>query len=880
MSIIKKILFCLIFLFFGFFLFRNSALAAYMCVPIGQSCPTGYTSSYSSVYCINQTYCLFTGCHGLNGINYNAGQTNITSAACFETGESFCYSWTTWADSNPPPPSGELLDPLIGESSGLCDWHINSYCECHTGDIWEKHGSGCVGSLGCNNSNGWYSTCAAAGGGTCISTTNECRPCGNSPQVCYKKMTLITNDCSSSSECAYCEICSSGSCITDPSCGTSGCYTPVGGACDNAGGTCSTNAIANTTTQSGLCPGLSDCLCRIPIAPSCQAENAADAATCAAFGGTCDNPANYINPVYLSNLCTGGAECRCVKGCTPNCSASGDYCPSQTFSDGCGGTCTGTKSVVANDIGTCGTATSGIQSVAPSANLCADDDTPSAVSSSATAYTWTCTGVAGSCVAAENLTTSCSAVRDNSPVLSTFDIRNINGTSVAAESGRNHICQSSFTTTASPDTARFVVTYTDAQGGSDINNIQLRIGSQTFTDSTLSLSGNDATATFDISRSSISSAQLESISVLAVDNHSASGVTTSFVDTNRDFKYWDCSVSASGTGYDGSATGGLCSNSESFLTPVSTGYSLIMNDVGPGTGTDKSMTVNSPTYSSGSNSLIWGREYIFDISNFDGSDPSQVRFNGSTCSNIQFTVNNSVADPYASSVSFIADFSAVLNQDPWWQTVNGGVVSNSTIDGQVPVTCQDSQLCQTSIGALLSSPIVKNKGYQQWFYDGNSAKMVNSNTNYYYFFNQYYVKNGIGSINTGDKTISSIADLGADANNLYFIDGNLTINGNIDLGVRKFLMVIVKGDINISANVTQVDGLLVADNIYAAGTNNLPLTINGSLYAANNVDFSREYTVPSDNNTKAAVVVNHNPKLLFNLPGSISKVLINWQWGN
>ncbi|MDD2482861.1 MAG: hypothetical protein PHE32_03455 [Candidatus Shapirobacteria bacterium] len=904
MSIIKKILFCLVFLFTSFFLFRDD-VSAY-CINIYENCPTGYTISYSSSSC-PEAECVFTGCHGLNGIDYAAGVNGITSAACFETGASACYAWTSWADSTVAEP-GHLFDPLPGgNSTGLCKWHSDSYCNCLGDNVWKKGGSGCVGNLYCNNSAGWYSSCDAAWGneptGDCWYSYNRCRPCGNSSQQCYKKnINNYTIICENDNVCGAGRCCknpglNSSYCSTDCGTSSSGCYTPAGGACANAGGTCSTTAIANTTTKSGLCPSTSACLCRIPITPSfvCESRSSADAATCAAFGGNCDDPANYSNPVYLTGLCTGSganaAKCRCVKQCPADCSISGDYCPDQTFDDGCGGTCTGTKTPVNNIIGACGTANGGTYSSLPASNLCAVGtiNWTDNIGSDGL-YKWTCSGSNGTCVAAQTLDTPCSAVRDNPPAFSTLVIENINNTVVAAETdNRNHICQSDFTSTSSPTTARFVVTYSDAQGGADINNIQLTLGSQVFNYSSISRSGNNVTAIFDITTAQISSTDLQKITVSAsdVNVYTGSVVTT---DTNRSFKYWNCNVPVSGNIFDGSGA-----NPSVYCPSPSIGFSSYVNDINfknltfkNAAAGDKNMTLTSlHSFSSTGNDLVWGKSYTLDFNDDIKMNESTIkmRFNGnSSCqSNIALTGTSPIS-PYDSSVSLTVDFSGVVNQDPWWQTVGGGVVSNFGIANRVPVTCTTAN-CKISPSGLISAPNISNAGRdplsnaQAWYYQSAAAKLVINNTNYNYFLSQYHNKNSIGTILTGDKTITSLSDLGSDPNNIFFVNGNLTINGNI-LKSGNFLMIIVSGNISIANNVTQVDGILVANNITAAGTNTTALTFNGSLYAASDINFSGRDLGGSNNNLNPAVVVNHNPQMIFNLPGSLAKVLTNWQWGN
>jgi len=557
------------------------------------------------------------------------------------------------------------------------------------------------------------------------------------------------------------------------------------------------------------------------------------------------------------------------------------------FTWSCKGKCTGgtancsaTKCSPVN--GVCGSSNGGTFASMPTANLCSSVGTSTVADSIASdgKFNWNCNGSCNGTIA------GCIATKDSPPVLTSFLIKNADGTTVSADANsRNQICQSNFVSSSNPTMAQFTVTYTDNQGGSDVKNIDIQIGSKTFTSSSLTVSGNNATAVFNIARSQILSTSLESISAIGYDVDSAL-VPSTLVSTGRSFKFWDCKVSVTGTGYDGSATGSSCSN-DSFTTTVSNEivYGLTMNDVSA-FDEDQIMTVNSPAYTSGTNSLTWGRDYLFKLSNFPGTDPT-IRLNGAASCTSQITLNASVVDPYQDTMSFTADFTSVLDQDSWWQANDGGVISNNKINSRVPVTCTTDN-CKISLGSLVTAPLIDNTGRsetesQSWFYGGidslnSNAKLADVNKNYSYFYKQYLVKNGIGITAVGNKTIASVNDLGNDTNGIYFIDGNLMINGNLDAG-GKFLMIIVNGNITVNQNTTRVDGILVANNIYAV--DNGQLVFNGSLFAANTIDFSgRSFATKSDNNVNPVVKVNYKPELIFKIPSKLTKILANWQWGN
>lgn len=758
------------------------------------------------------------GCRGVNS-NEFVGVSNTTkldSSYCLYTSHEDCFGYVTKGSS-----SAFVSDNCTFDSTSGC------YCRPNTG--WDIVGSGCH-PVNSSCASGWTSNYTEG-----EIAQMQCAPCGNNPKTCYK-IEPDSIACYNDSQCSTidpCNICYNDGTVSSY-CGTK----QTDGVCGSTTNSCNTGCVVGTGAGAEKC---------VDLGGVCQYNSSANGTACTLNNGVAGkiNSAAYCMDQYYY-----GYQC-----CVPN---SGTAAVPVALDD---------------NAWTCRGAAGGSNAeckICPAAESC-----PKGCSTTSVLVE---DGNCGKKTCAANCTTNCaSGSCDVKPSFSMFDIQNVNGTSLnPVLGGQYHICDSIFTKTASPTTARFVVTYLDQQGGSDIGNIQLEIAGKYFTDSILTLNGKMAIAIFDVPRSAIPSTNLEEISVRAVDKHA--GLISNWQVVPFKFKYWDCNVAVTGTGYDGSSTGALCSNSNSFLKKISIDYDLlIMKNVS--SGSNKSMTVNSPSYSSGSNPLVWGQSYIFHLENFDGAEPSQLKFNGNNCDNLEFTVDESIADPFASSVGFTADFSSVLNQDPWWQVVGGGVVSNTKINDRVPVTCVDN--CVISNNGLVIAPSVDNTGksfnnIQPWSYSSTTSKLVDVNKNYSYLFNQYFVKNGIGTTLAG-KTISSVSDLGSDANNIYFVNGDLVVDGNIDNG-NNFLMMIVSGNVTVNTNVNKIDGILVAKNIGVAGTSPEQMVFNGSLFASENINFSRGYDSKVINNTTPAVVVNYNPALMFNLPNKITKALINWQW--
>lgn len=480
----------------------------------------------------------------------------------------------------------------------------------------------------------------------------------------------------------------------------------------------------------------------------------------------------------------------------------------------------------------------------------------------------------------------CYAIVNNPPVFGGLVVKNNENTVVNVEdaSNRNQICNVSDFNKSRLVT--FEVIASDADGINNISSITLTWNGMNIP--RLSNIGSVTVFGWNSSEipSSFNSSSTYPLVVTITDNYGAVANTSGF---SRSFKIWDCKIPISGMIYDAiGASLPLCPTNG--FNNLSDRTILNFTSLGFYGDDDVEMTVNADgvSYTSGSNALTWGVNSYIPVFNDSISLSSKtIRVKRSSDSNWScpsWYVDTTIIDPYSNSVSINADFSGILNQDPWWQTNDGGVISNNRISGRVPITCNVN--CEIGVNSLVVAPEVENEtirsleNSQNWAYHNDtSIRLVNVNTNYNYFYNQFFVRKGMGTIFSGDKTINNISELGSDANFIYFINGDLTITGDIK-NTNNFLMIIVNGDITVSQDVRQVDGILVANNIFAGGANDYQLVFNGSLFALNDIIFSRDHVNRAFNNSEAAVVVRYKPELIFNVPGEVTKVLTNWQWGN
>ncbi len=508
-----------------------------------------------------------------------------------------------------------------------------------------------------------------------------------------------------------------------------------------------------------------------------------------------------------------------------------------------------------------------------------------------------------------------------------------NGPQLPDVFGRNHTCEVDsnqdrvFAHPSDPGTyvggrVKFSVEVKDADGADDIASVQLRFNSQTHSmqlQSPVPLGTQiSATLTLDFDSGDLTTSALP-IELKADDK---SGASTGWITTARLLKVWDCNVPLSGTMYDSTnePNGAVCLTGTGFQIPASAMMNFMSVDLAqirPPTSSSLSV-VNPPgnVYPSTSATVFWGREYrITPNANLLATGVINRWIdmgNGYTpinC-NVQEQVINTVVDPYTNSPKLSVDFSGIVNQEPWYQVKGGGVFSRSaSVVGMVPITCYNDTSypkCQSSIttdsislgsqnNGLVAAPSVSNNtgcslvlgtckagDPNNWWYETN---VVNDNYNYQYFYDNYYVKQGLGTVFTGPKTLSQIlAALPPGNQQIVFVNGNLTIDNDNQVGNGDFLMVIVSGNITISQSVNLTEGIFVSGGVITAEANTtttIPLVINGMLYTSsgsnNDIKFVRGFVDKVQNDLNPSVVVNYQPRFLFSMPLGISKVITDWR---
>lgn len=529
--------------------------------------------------------------------------------------------------------------------------------------------------------------------------------------------------------------------------------------------------------------------------------------------------------------------------------------------------------------GVCSAAINGkvVQTKPLSTDLCSTG-TPSNYTGTVN-YTWKCNGTDGVCPASTATDPSCSATLDTKPALLSVVLKNTGGTVVNPDaSGRNHTCETAF---GGSRTSVWSIGATDAQGIADIKTIDIRFtfGANTYDfDAVTNPAGGIATFTVDTTDWPTGTYDV----LYYLEDQDDPPGNTGWLDSGRDFKVWDCQVDVSGTFYDNSANLS-CSNSNEngFTQTVGTDLSFQL-DYKNATET-KNMTVISPNFSSGANDLTWQNTYHPVI---DENFPGVLKYAkiGSNCLsswNGDFSLSNYV-DAYTDDPTAIIKYGSIMDQDAWYRVINGGIFSRTNVTNYVPVTCVGVNDCKTAANGLIWSPVIDLSDSDT---GTTSTAVIKRPVSYYYETLKYDIYGGkeVGTtIITGDGTVSwseIIDDASTDNDKgVIFVDGDLTIDVNLNTSDSTDpILVVVKGKIIITEDVTEITGMLFSDNaIEASGESASQLKIIGSLYGKKGVTLDRSFTIKRDNNEDPAVEITYDPNLMFNLDSKLWYIYDNW----
>jgi hypothetical protein len=494
----------------------------------------------------------------------------------------------------------------------------------------------------------------------------------------------------------------------------------------------------------------------------------------------------------------------------------------------------------------------------------------------------------------------------------------VNGEVLDVGSSANHICD----LTRFPDrqTVRFKVKAFDLDGVSEIDQVYLRLGSnnsvsltglasggsvKTINGSGWSWENGGVGAIASVSNGylyasfpvvidrNLFAAGTYDIGVRVIDKY---GGDTGWVNIGRRLKIWNCQVAVSGTFFDGTPDvlcqeGGPSVGFDDPAPPEMMFTSLAHQGVSPaGTVAATVDRVNSSHQAT----LEWGRSYdpVFN-SDLDASGrvsrTIDVGVGTTKCPlSDRITLNSTNLNPYSNSPTLQLDYSAVKNQEAWYQIAGGGMMGANTIRDDVPVTCANDASCQAAMtvsngandnGLIVGGEVRNDSGCGSSCQVGKpkdtwvQKNLTDDRYNYDYFYNEYKVKLGVGEINLRNKNSSDIGQTG-----VVFVGGAFTINQNRILPPGQFSMVIVRGNVVVSQNVTRWDGIVLTDGSFSTEKgSNTQLEIQGIILANGGVSLNRGYAIKSLNNTNPGVKVVYRPEMIFSMPGNLMGSFGKWR---
>ena len=118
---------------------------------------------------------------------------------------------------------------------------------------------------------------------------------------------------------------------------------------------------------------------------------------------------------------------------------------------------------------------------------------------------------------------------------------------------------------------------------------------------------------------------------------------------------------------------------------------------------------------------------------------------------------------------------------------------------------------------------------------------------------------------------------------VLFVNGNLTINGRINLAQphTSFFMAIVSGDIIVNPSVTNaginpaMEGIYHTDGVFHTGLGDEPFIFHGSAVAMGGFDLQRDLLAA--NSTTPAEEFHFEPRQMINFPYHLTRNSIVWR---
>ena len=272
-----------------------------------------------------------------------------------------------------------------------------------------------------------------------------------------------------------------------------------------------------------------------------------------------------------------------------------------------------------------------------------------------------------------------------------------------------------------------------------------------------------------------------------------------------------------------------------------------------------------------------------------------VVINSLTTNWINFCPGNGIYSNITTSVG--VNYYVTLQKDPWWQAEEGNVhADNGNVGSSIPDTADLPFLITGLVPGLVSytgsldvgnTVAINQAGLSNWQAQTGYQGLK---TDYGYFkrileddpldfgvwpggkpaSNGVFLGNGASETSGGNWTINN--------GEVYVIlvPNSVTINNNINVNPGGFLAIISSGNITIGNEVTNVEGVYVADGIISSGTSESQLIGEGIFTGWLGIDLRRDFNTIQNNTTPAEKFI-YRPDLVRNAYHYLLKPKISWQ---